>query len=100
MIKEVAIIPGPEVTGGFITWDAVNHRYVFDPSSSGWQSLETRGCIILDTEKFGLVALLPIGMTPVSSVNFEPPLKEGVLVYKGAPTTQFYTLSLHDALPI
>jgi phosphatidylserine decarboxylase len=61
----------------------VNRRYAFDPSSTGWQSLETRGLVILDTEEFGLVALLPIGMSPVSSVNFDPALKEGVRVRKG-----------------
>jgi hypothetical protein len=66
-----------------MTWDAVNRRYAFDPSSIGWQSLETRGCLILETEDYGLVALLPIGMTPVSSVNFEPTLKEDVRVRKG-----------------
>ena len=66
-----------------MTWDSVNKRYAFDPSSVGWQSLETRGSLILETEEFGLVALLPIGMSPVSSVTFEPTLKEGVRVRKG-----------------
>jgi hypothetical protein len=61
----------------------VNRRYAFDPSSAGWQSLETRGCVILETDKFGLVALLPIGMSPVSSVTFEPTVKERVRVRKG-----------------
>lgn len=83
VVREVNIIPGQEVPGGTVTWDAVNRRYSFDASSVGWQSLETRGCLILETKKFGLVALLPIGMTPVSSVNFEPTLKEGVRVRKG-----------------
>ena len=83
VVKEVAVIPGKEVSGGRITWDSLNRRYAFDPSSVGWQSLETRGCVILDTEEFGLVALLPIGMSPVSSVNVEPTLREGVRVHKG-----------------
>ena len=83
VVKEVAIIPGQEMAGGKLTWDSANRRYAFDPSSIGWQSLETRGCVILDTEEFGLVALLPIGMSPVSSVNFESTLKEGVRVRKG-----------------
>jgi phosphatidylserine decarboxylase len=39
--------------------------------------------VILDTEEYGLVALLPIGMTPVSSVNFDPAVKEGARVRKG-----------------
>jgi phosphatidylserine decarboxylase len=83
IVREVTVIPGSEVAGGYITWDSVNRRYAFDPSSIGWQSLETRGLLILDTEEFGLVALLPIGMSPVSSVNFDAALKEGVRVHKG-----------------
>jgi phosphatidylserine decarboxylase len=83
VVKEVAIIPGQEVPGGKVIWDSTNRRYAFDASSIGWQSLETRGCVILETEEYGLVALLPIGMTPVSSVTFVPTLKEGVRVRKG-----------------
>ncbi len=83
VVRELAIIPGQEVAGGRVTWDSLNRRYAFEPSSVGWQSLETRGCVILETEEFGLVALLPIGMSPVSSVNLEPTLKEGMRVRKG-----------------
>jgi phosphatidylserine decarboxylase len=83
VVREMTIIPGQEVAGGRVTWDSLNRRYEFNPSSDGWQSLETRGCVILETEEFGLVALLPIGMSPVSSVTFEPTLKEGVRVRKG-----------------
>jgi hypothetical protein len=83
VIKEVAIIPGHEVSGGFVTWDPANRRYLFDPSSVGWQALETRGCVILETRELGLVALLPIGMSPVSAVTFGSALKEGVKVRKG-----------------
>jgi len=83
VVREVAIIPGQEVAGVRVTWDSLNRRYAFDLLSVGWQSLETRGCVILETEEFGLVALLPIGMSPVSSVTFEPTLKEGVRVRKG-----------------
>ncbi|HEY7641601.1 MAG TPA: phosphatidylserine decarboxylase [Steroidobacteraceae bacterium] len=83
IVKELAVIPGSEVAGGYITWDAAHRRYAFDPTSIGWQSLETRGSVIVDTGQFGLVALLPIGMSPVSSVNFDPALKQGVRVRKG-----------------
>lgn len=83
VVKEIAIIPGREVVGGYVTWDAANERYAFDPSSIGWQSLEARGCVILETDDFGLVALLPIGMSPVSSITFEPTLREGARVRKG-----------------
>jgi phosphatidylserine decarboxylase len=83
-IKEVRIIQGINPTGGSLWWDADNNRYAFDPSASlGWQSVETRGCVIVETEKHGLVALLPIGMVAVGSVNFEDNLKLGMDVKKG-----------------
>jgi hypothetical protein len=34
----------------------VNKRYTFDLSAVGWQALETRGRVILETKEFGLVA--------------------------------------------
>ena len=83
IVKEVRIIPGESISGGYTTWDAQNNRYKFDPSSVGWQSLETRGCVILETEEYGLVALLPIGMWPVSSVNFEDNIQVGSRFSKG-----------------
>jgi hypothetical protein len=83
------VIPGRELSGGFTTWDAANKRYRFDPSPVGWQSLETRGLIVLQNDRFGLVALMPVGMSPVSSVNFEKPLKEGGVVKKGDPMGHF-----------
>lgn len=39
--------------------------------STGWQFSQTRGYVIVDTGKYGIVALIPIGMELVSSVNFE-----------------------------
>jgi phosphatidylserine decarboxylase len=86
---EIRVIPGRELSGGFTTWDAANRRYAFDPSPVGWQSLETRGLIVLQTDRFGLVALMPVGMSPVSSVNFEESLKEGSKVIKGDPMGHF-----------
>jgi phosphatidylserine decarboxylase len=83
IIKEISIIPGQEISGGYVTWDSANKRYAFDPSAIGWQALETRGRVILETQNLGLVALLPIGMSPISSVTFEPTLKKGIEVQKG-----------------
>ncbi|MDN3671380.1 phosphatidylserine decarboxylase [Echinicola jeungdonensis] len=37
----------------------------------------------MDTSKYGLVALLPIGMAVVNSVNLEKQLKPGDKVKKG-----------------
>lgn len=83
IVKEIRIIPGESVSGGYTTWDPINNRYKFDASSVGWQSIETRGCVILETTDNGLVALLPIGMWPVSSVNFEDSFQIGSRVSKG-----------------
>ena len=83
-IKEARIIEGLNPTGGQLWWDADNNRYAFNPSSkTGWQSVETRGCVILETDEYGLVALLPIGMAVVGSVNFEENITAGTTVKKG-----------------
>lgn len=83
IVKEVRIIQGINATGGSLSWDIKNRRYAFDPSSIGWQTVETRGCVILETKDYGLVALLPIGMATVGSVNFEESVKVGTEVKKG-----------------
>jgi phosphatidylserine decarboxylase len=90
VIKEVRVIPGQNASGCLITWDSVNNRYIFDASIPGWQSVEVRGCVILETEEFGVVALLPIGMSQVCSVNFEDNIKVGAQVTKGDMLGCFY----------
>ena len=83
-IKEARIIPGINPTGGQLWWDNENNRYAFNPAAkTGWQSVETRGCVILETAEYGLVALLPIGMAVVGSVNFEKNITPGTIVKKG-----------------
>lgn len=82
-IKEIRVIPGDDALGGTITWEPDLQQYVVDCSVPGWQSIETRGLVILDTETHGLVAVMPIGMSQVASVNFEPELKVGSKVKKG-----------------
>ncbi|MDX1332658.1 MAG: phosphatidylserine decarboxylase [Robiginitalea sp.] len=83
-VKEVRIIQGINPTGGQLWWDADNQRYAFNPAAkTGWQSVETRGCVILETDNYGLVALLPIGMGVVGSVNFEANITPGTQVKKG-----------------
>jgi phosphatidylserine decarboxylase precursor len=82
-IREVRIIQSDDAAGGITTWDAKTRRYLLDANTPGWQNIETRGCVIIETEKYGLVALLPIGMSQVSSVNFENTVKVGQTVKKG-----------------
>jgi len=53
-----------------VAWNSTEGKY--DPiDSTGWQFSQTRGYAIVDTGKYGLVALIPMGMAQVSSVNFE-----------------------------
>lgn len=82
-IREVGVIRGSAVSGGVITWSAEARRYLFEGSSPTWQFLETRGRVVVETEKHGLVALLPVGMCQMSSVNFEEAVKPGGRVSKG-----------------
>tara|TARA_R110002073_G_scaffold139232_2_gene289226 strand:+ start:1173 stop:2408 length:1236 start_codon:yes stop_codon:yes gene_type:complete len=84
IIKEVRIIKGINPSGGELWWDKENNRYAFNPTAkTGWQSIETRGCVILETVDYGLVALMPIGMATVGSVNFEENVTAEKTVKKG-----------------
>ncbi len=82
-IKEVRNIADQDAVGGIITWDPSIQRYMFDPTVPGWQSIETRGCVIIETKDFGLVAILPIGMSQICSVKFENNIVPGAYVKKG-----------------
>jgi phosphatidylserine decarboxylase len=82
-VKEVRIIEADDAVGGIITWDAKAHKYVLTSTEPGWQNVETRGCVIVETKEYGFVALLPIGMSQISSVNFEEDVKIGKSFNKG-----------------
>ena len=56
------------------------------PDDPGYQFLQTRGCIVLDT-KIGYVAVLPIGMAQVSSVILTAEV--GVNLRKGEEISYF-----------
>lgn len=82
-IKEIMLIPGDDAVGGSITWSAEKKKYLLECDTPGWQMIETRGLVVLETADYGLVALMPIGMSQVSSVNFLDGLKVGDKVTKG-----------------
>jgi len=88
-IKEVTYIPGDDAVGGAVTWDEESGKYILDAETPGWQMIETRALVIVETEEHGDVALLPIGMSQVSSVNFEDSVKVGATVEKGDPLGYF-----------
>ncbi len=82
-IREVRIIQSDDAVGGYLTWDPKGKKYALDANTPGWQNIETRGCVIIETKQYGLVAFLPIGMSQVCSVNFEKSVKVGSTVKKG-----------------
>ena len=64
-------------------------RYRLIDDIPGWQMIETRDCVIIDKEEYGLVAVLPIGMSQICSCNWEDTVKVGAEVKKGDPMGYF-----------
>lgn len=65
-----------------VVWDDTLGKYA-PIDSTGWQFTQTRGVVVVDTGEYGLVALIPMGMAQVSSVNFEGSVKPGITHAKG-----------------
>lgn len=65
-----------------VTWSDEENKYI-PIDSEGWQFTQTRGYVIVETDNFGYVALIPMGMAQVSSVNFEEDVKVGSSHNKG-----------------
>ena len=79
-IKEKEIISQKVIAE--VTWDPEQGEYVCI-CTTGWQFFHTRGYVIVDTGEYGLVALMPVGMSEVSSVNFEDNVEVGTTHKKG-----------------
>ena len=88
-ILEVRKIPAANAIGGITVWDSEKQRYILEDAIPGWQMIETRDCAIIDTDEFGLVAMLPIGMSQVCSCNWEDTVQVGARVVKGDPMGYF-----------
>ena len=82
-IKEIMKIKGNYAVGGSINWNEKEKKYLLDSNVPSWESIETRALIVLENDIYGLIAILPVGMMPVSSIEFEPGLKVGKKVKKG-----------------
>lgn len=65
-----------------VVWSPEQGKYV-PIDSTGWQFTQTRGYVIVDSGNYGLVALIPMGMAQVSSVNFEGSVRPGITHEKG-----------------
>ena len=81
-VVEMNKIPAMDAAGGITVWDEESGRYVLQSQVIGWQAIETRDSIGLDTD-YGLVAIIPVGMSQVSSCNFTEGLSVGDKVDKG-----------------
>lgn len=82
-VAEIRKIPASDAAGGITVWNENAGKYNLDSCMPGWQWVETRACVIIETKEFGCVAVLSIGMSQVSSVNFTENVKVGAEVKKG-----------------
>ena len=82
VVEAVYKIPYANAVGGIVYWDEKKGLYVLESNSLSWQSVETRGCVLIRTD-YGMVAVIPVGMGQVSSVNFVETVKPGTEVKKG-----------------
>ena len=83
-VVEQKIIPGIHAGGGVIIWDEAQGRYRYDTLGAvGFQSLETRGVLIMDTPDFGYVALIAVGIQQVSSIQWTSILPTPYTVHQG-----------------
>ena len=87
-IIEMRKISATNAGGGVTKWNKKEKKYVYY-NKLGFQMIETRDCIILDTENYGYVAILPVGMSQVCSCNIEKNLYVGKRVKKGDPLGYF-----------
>ena len=81
-LVELRTIPGVAAGGGYTLWDNEQKLYYY-VNDMGFQMVETRACAIIQTEQYGLVAMLPVGMSQICSVNWLPTLKVGQELKRG-----------------
>ena len=73
-VLDCRTIQGIHAGGGVIIWDEEQGRYRYDQLGvTDFQMLETRGVLVLDTPDFGKLAIVPVGVQQVSSVQWTFP---------------------------
>jgi phosphatidylserine decarboxylase precursor len=82
VLKELRKVPGVSAGGGYTLWDDDTKLYYYI-NDLGFQMVETRACAIIETEEYGLVAMLPVGMSQICSVNWLPSLHVGQELKQG-----------------
>jgi len=81
-LVELRKVPGVSAGGGYTLWDN-NKKLYYYVNDMGFQMVETRACAIIETEDYGLVAMLPVGMSQICSVNWLETLQVGQQLKKG-----------------
>jgi len=83
-IVDLRIIPGMHLDGGEIIWDASQNRYRYaKANNTDFQSLETRGVMVIERSGRGLVAVVAVGVAQISSVNWTAGIKAGTQLKQG-----------------
>lgn len=82
VLRELRRIPGVAAGGGYTLWNNEDKLYYYQ-NDLGFQMVETRACAIIETSDYGLVAMLPVGMSQICSVNWLPELQVGQTLQKG-----------------
>ena len=82
IICELRHIPGVPAGGGYTLWDNEQKLYYYH-NDMGFQMVETRSCAIIETEDYGLVAMMPIGMSQICSCNWLESLHVGDRLERG-----------------
>ena len=82
VLRELRTIPGVSAGGGYTLWNNESKLYYY-VNDLGFQMVETRSCAIIETEKYGLVAMMPVGMSQICSVNWIPELHVGQTLHRG-----------------
>lgn len=82
VLRELRTIPGVSAGGGYTLWDNDEKLYYY-VNDMGFQMVETRSCAIIETADYGLVAMLPVGMSQICSVNWLPSLHVGQQLHRG-----------------
>ena len=74
-VLECKTIQGIHAGGGDIIWDEEQGRYRYKQCGvTDFQMLETRGVMVIDTPDFGKIAIVPVGVQQVSSVQWTHPV--------------------------
>lgn len=82
-VLDVRLIEGVHNAGGRIVWDDHQHRYRYDQlGDESFQMIEKRGVLVLQTA-MGKVAIVPVGVAQVSSVNWLPSIQVGASIEQG-----------------